>query len=204
MQDPHAMQAMQQMMQGMGGGVGGAVGSGMGGAVGGGMGGAVGGGMGGGMTEEQMVEEAIRMSLGAPPGSPPAGAATPAATAAATSSAPASASAAGGPRYLANKSEFDACLAEAGDKLVVVNFTASWCGPCQRISPAFVSMSQELPDVIFVKVDMDANGETGRACGVSTMPTYQFYRSGGKVAEFSGANEARIRSTIDEHRPAQG
>merc|ERR1712219_59997 len=63
----------------------------------------------------------------------------------------------GGVKQLATKEEFDACLKDAGDKLVVVDFTATWCGPCQRIAPEFSKMSDEMPDVVFVKVDVDDN-----------------------------------------------
>merc|ERR1712146_678783 len=48
----------------------------------------------------------------------------------------------------------------ATDKLVVVDFTASWCGPCQRIAPAFAAMDEEhAGSVVFVKVDVDENEE---------------------------------------------
>jgi thioredoxin 1 len=55
------------------------------------------------------------------------------------------------------KAEFDQALSAAGDKLVVVDFTAAWCGPCQRIKPAFEAMSKEITDVVFIKVDVDTN-----------------------------------------------
>jgi thiol-disulfide isomerase/thioredoxin len=40
---------------------------------------------------------------------------------------------------------------------VVVDFTATWCGPCQRISPQFVAMADKYADCVFVKVDVDEN-----------------------------------------------
>ncbi len=55
------------------------------------------------------------------------------------------------------KAEFDAALSAAGNKLVVVDFTASWCGPCQKIKPVFEAMSKEITDVVFIKVDVDNN-----------------------------------------------
>jgi len=102
----------------------------------------------------------------------------------------------GGVPQLKTKEEFDKCLGDGGDKLVVVDFTATWCGPCQRIAPVFVKLAEEMPDVVFVKVDVDENDETAGACGIQSMPTFQFYKSGSKVHEFSGASEEKIREAI--------
>ena len=58
---------------------------------------------------------------------------------------------------ISTKEEFDAALKDAGSKLVVVDFTASWCGPCQQIAPVFKALAQEHKDVVFLKVDVDEN-----------------------------------------------
>ena len=106
----------------------------------------------------------------------------------------------GGVAQLATKADFDAALADAGDKLVVVDFTATWCGPCQRIAPVFAKLAEEMPDVVFVKVDVDENEDTAQACGIQAMPTFQFYKSKAKVDEFSGADEAKIKATIAKYK----
>jgi len=104
----------------------------------------------------------------------------------------------GGVNMLATKADFDKAIAE--DKLTVVDFTASWCGPCQRIAPVFAKLAEELPDIQFVKVDVDENEETAAACGIQAMPTFQFYKKGEKVFEFSGASEEKIREAIEKHK----
>merc|ERR1711924_271331 len=73
----------------------------------------------------------------------------------------------GGVKQLKTKAEFDAALAAAGGKLVVVDFTATWCGPCQMIAPLFGELAEKNPDVVFVKVDVDENQETAAACGIN-------------------------------------
>jgi thiol-disulfide isomerase/thioredoxin len=50
------------------------------------------------------------------------------------------------------RADFDTTIAKAGDKLVVVDFTAAWCGPCQRIKPRFAELADEFAHVIFAKV----------------------------------------------------
>jgi len=98
-------------------------------------------------------------------------------------------------KELGTKAEFDAHIASSSG-LVVVDFTAVWCGPCQRIAPVFVALADEMPEVSFVKVDVDKNSETSEACGIRCMPTFQFYRGGQKVHEFSGASEEKIRDAL--------
>ena len=76
----------------------------------------------------------------------------------------------GGVAQLDDKAAWDAALAAAGDKLVVVDFTATWCGPCQRIAPLFAQLAEENPDVVFVKVDVDVNQEVAQACAPPDRP----------------------------------
>ena len=98
---------------------------------------------------------------------------------------------------LKTKEEFDQCLKDAGDKLVCVDFTATWCPPCQMIGPKFVEHAEELGDaVVMVKVDVDENGETSEACGITCMPTFQFYKGGNKIDEMQGANFDGLKEKI--------
>merc|ERR1739847_119477 len=102
---------------------------------------------------------------------------------------------------LKTKAEFDQCHADAGDKLVVVDFTATWCPPCQMIAPKFAALAEELGDeVVMCKVDVDENAETAEACGISCMPTFQYYKDGKKVDELQGASEDELRKKVTAHK----
>ena len=112
------------------------------------------------------------------------------------------------PKQVATKDEFDAILAESGDKLVVVDFTATWCGPCQMIAPAYAKMAEEfVEDCVFIKVDVDENEETAEFCGIQAMPTFKFFKNKesvtdgeGKVFEIRGANEAKLRAAVEQYK----
>ena len=56
--------------------------------------------------------------------------------------------------HITNKADYDKRIAEAKG-LVVVDFTAKWCGPCRRIAPTFEALANENSDVVFLKVDVD-------------------------------------------------
>ena len=99
---------------------------------------------------------------------------------------------------LKTKEEYDACIGNP-DKLVVVDFTASWCPPCQMIAPKFAELAEQLGDAaVLVKVDVDENAGAAEAAGISCMPTFQFYKAGAKVHEIQGADFEGVKNKINE------
>merc|ERR1712167_117462 len=105
-----------------------------------------------------------------------------------------------GVKQVPTKAEFDETVAKAEGKLVCVDFTATWCGPCQLIGPTFVKMADEFPDCVFIKVDVDENEETSAACGIQCMPTFQFYKYGKKVDEMSGADPSKLKELVEKNK----
>lgn len=85
------------------------------------------------------------------------------------------------------------------DKLTVVDFTATWCGPCKAIAPIFKELSDQMGSrAQFIKVDVDANPGAAQKYGVAAMPTFLFIKGGQVVDTLQGANGERLKDMVNE------
>ncbi|XP_045150667.1 thioredoxin-like [Echinops telfairi] len=101
-------------------------------------------------------------------------------------------------KQIHSKEDFQAALKSAGEKIVVVDFSATWCGPCKMIKPFYHSLCEKYGNVVFLKVDADDCQDVASECEVNCTPTFQFYKKGQKVGEFSGDNKEQLEATINE------
>ncbi|XP_057654315.1 thioredoxin-2-like [Diorhabda carinulata] len=101
-----------------------------------------------------------------------------------------------------DKADLQTKLVEAGEKLVVIDFSASWCGPCKMISPKVEELSLEYTDVIFIKVDVDDFEDIAMEYNVSSMPTFVFIKNNLIVNSFSGANYDKLKAVIEANHAA--
>uniref|UniRef100_U3FYX3 Thioredoxin n=1 Tax=Micrurus fulvius TaxID=8637 RepID=U3FYX3_MICFL len=102
-------------------------------------------------------------------------------------------------KIIGDMTQFRAELSNAGSKLIVVDFSATWCGPCKMIKPFFHSMVEKYPDVVFIEIDVDEAQDVASHCDVKCMPTFQFYKNNEKVHEFSGANKEKLEEAIKKY-----
>lgn len=79
---------------------------------------------------------------------------------------------------------------------VVVDFTATWCGPCRVISPVFVELSKKFPEIFFLKVDVDELRDVAQEWDVEAMPTFIFIRDGRAVDKVVGAKKDDLERKV--------
>ncbi|XP_017776586.1 PREDICTED: thioredoxin-like protein 1 [Nicrophorus vespilloides] len=104
-----------------------------------------------------------------------------------------------GVKVIEDEAHFQNELSLAAAKLVVADFTASWCGPCQRIAPVFQQLAGKYPNAVFLKIDVDKCQDTAAAQGVSAMPTFIFYRNKTKVDRLQGADPSSLENKIKQY-----
>lgn len=87
-----------------------------------------------------------------------------------------------------------------GDKPAVIDFYATWCGPCRMVAPILKDLAKEYGDsIVIYKVDTDKERELSGAMGIQSLPTIVFIPQSGQPQVIVGAaDKATFRRAIDE------
>lgn len=93
-------------------------------------------------------------------------------------------------------SHFQQKLAEAGQKLVVAQMTASWCGACKGFVGNYEELSSKYANAMFLSVDVEKCEGTGLHYRVSAMPTFVLIRNKQKLDQMEGANKEALETKI--------
>lgn len=81
-------------------------------------------------------------------------------------------------KHINSVQEFDQEIREG---IVLVDFFATWCGPCKMLSPVLEQVSNENPDLKVLKIDVDEVGQLAAAFGIQSIPTLILFKDGNQV-----------------------
>ncbi|KAK3413346.1 hypothetical protein EUGRSUZ_I01913 [Eucalyptus grandis] len=83
---------------------------------------------------------------------------------------------------------------------MVIDFAASWCGPCRMMEPAVSAMASKFADVEFAKIDVDELSDVAREFSVQAMPTFVLVKKGKEVDRIVGAKKDELERKVQKHR----
>lgn len=84
-----------------------------------------------------------------------------------------------------NSQNFESKI-KSTDKIVLLDFFATWCGPCKMLSPILEELKNEYPNIDFYKVDVDESREIAARYSITSMPTLVFVKEGKEIERFIG------------------
>lgn len=93
--------------------------------------------------------------------------------------------------------DFEKQIANAGDKLVVLDFYATWCGPCKEMDPHIKKLMKHYKDrCIVIKINVDKFHDISDYYKVQSMPTFVFIKNQKRVCSFSGADAKMLNHKV--------
>ncbi|KAK7309555.1 hypothetical protein RJT34_06376 [Clitoria ternatea] len=86
------------------------------------------------------------------------------------------------------------------NKLMVINFTATWCGPCKLMDPVIQEFASKYTDVDFIKVDVEELIGVSQAFQVQALPTFILFKRGKVADKVVGVKKEELKGMIEKHR----
>ncbi|AYV85459.1 MAG: thioredoxin-like protein [Satyrvirus sp.] len=104
-------------------------------------------------------------------------------------------------KEIKNISDFSLAIGNKDTGVVIIDFYATWCGPCKVIAPKFAEMEEKYPNVSFYKLNADTEetAEISSACDIRGLPTFCFFVGGIFETKMAGANIVQLEKMLLEN-----
>lgn len=104
----------------------------------------------------------------------------------------------GNVHLITSKESWDEKISEANKagKIVVANFSASWCGPCRVITPLYAELSLKYSQFVFLTIDVDDLPDLSSSWDIRATPTFIFLKDGRQLDKLVGANRPELEKRI--------
>jgi len=102
-------------------------------------------------------------------------------------------------KQITNLADLEKAFKEAGKKAVLIDFFATWCGPCKVIAPELEKFSSKYPNMVVLKVDVDEAEEVALKYDISAMPTFKVFVEGKEVDMVLGANTEKVEALFKKY-----
>jgi thioredoxin 1 len=102
-------------------------------------------------------------------------------------------------KQIASMQEFEKLIKEAGDAPVLIDFHATWCGPCKMIAPELEKLAAKYPKMLVYKVDVDEAEDIAQKYEIDAMPSFKMIKNGAVVGTVVGANVQKLEELIKDH-----
>ncbi|XP_052875962.1 thioredoxin H9-like isoform X1 [Gossypium arboreum] len=97
-----------------------------------------------------------------------------------------------------SKEDWDQKLSEAkrDGKIVIANFSATWCGPCRMLAPFYCELSEKHPSLMFLLIDVDELTDFSTSWDIKATPTFFFLKDGQQIDKLVGANKPELQKKL--------
>ena len=96
-------------------------------------------------------------------------------------------------------SDFERLYNDNKNGILVLNFSASWCGPCKSFIPKLEKLANEYEGrVVFMKIDVDKCSRSSSKYKISSIPTFYFVKNGQVIGTSTGTSESKVREYITQ------
>ncbi len=93
---------------------------------------------------------------------------------------------------------FNKLMIVSDDKFVIIDYNATWCGPCKKIAPIYAELAKNNPGVVFATMDTDKLPQVTEGERVTSLPTFILYHNRQEIDRVEGASTTQLKALVNK------